>query len=83
MAPEYILGQHLTPKVDVYSFGIITLEILSGQKVVTFMSKDQNIYLLNMVRYMQNGTDRDTNTHKNTHTYCLLFPWNVKICYIY
>ncbi|KAD7116773.1 hypothetical protein E3N88_04041 [Mikania micrantha] len=31
MAPEYAMRGHLTPKADVYSFGIVTLEIISGK----------------------------------------------------
>lgn len=53
MAPEYIQGRHLPPKVDVYSFGIITLELVSGQNNITFSSKGQNIYLLNMAYQFQ------------------------------
>ncbi|KZV37131.1 serine/threonine-protein kinase [Dorcoceras hygrometricum] len=31
LAPEYALGGHLTTKADVYSFGILTLEVVSGK----------------------------------------------------
>lgn len=31
LAPEYALGGHLTRKADVYSFGVLVLEIVSGQ----------------------------------------------------
>ncbi|KAL2932006.1 Cold-responsive protein kinase 1 [Bienertia sinuspersici] len=31
LAPEYALGGHLTMKADVYSFGVLILEIVSGQ----------------------------------------------------
>lgn len=45
MAPEYMNG-YLTPKADVYSFGIVTLEIVSGMNISTFRPKDQNVYLM-------------------------------------
>lgn len=32
MAPEYIAKGRLTEKVDVYSFGVLMLEIISGVK---------------------------------------------------
>lgn len=31
LAPEYIMGGQLTMKADVYSFGVLILEIVSGQ----------------------------------------------------
>ncbi|XP_021740550.1 putative serine/threonine-protein kinase [Chenopodium quinoa] len=31
LAPEYAMGGHLTMKADVYSFGVLILEIISGQ----------------------------------------------------
>ncbi|KAL2495122.1 Protein kinase superfamily protein [Forsythia ovata] len=31
LAPEYVLGGQLTLKADVYSFGVLTLEIVSGR----------------------------------------------------
>lgn len=30
--PEYMKNHHLTPKVDVYSFGVLLLEILTGRR---------------------------------------------------
>ncbi|XVF39220.1 hypothetical protein PTKIN_Ptkin01aG0018100 [Pterospermum kingtungense] len=34
--PEYMLTSQLTEKSDVYSFGVLLIELLSGQKVVSF-----------------------------------------------
>lgn len=34
MAPEQVLGQPLTPQADVYSFGVLLFELLSGTKPV-------------------------------------------------
>lgn len=31
LAPEYALGGHLTMKADVYSYGVLTLEVVSGR----------------------------------------------------
>jgi serine/threonine-protein kinase len=35
MAPEQVLGQPLTPQADVYSFGVLLFELLSGTRPVT------------------------------------------------
>lgn len=32
MAPEYLVHGHLTEKVDVYAFGVLVLEIISGKR---------------------------------------------------
>ncbi len=34
MAPEQVLGQPLTPQADVYAFGILFFEMLTGQKPI-------------------------------------------------
>mmetsp|Transcript_2081 Transcript_2081/g.6200 ORF Transcript_2081/g.6200 Transcript_2081/m.6200 type:complete len:320 (+) Transcript_2081:58-1017(+) len=34
MAPEYMSTGHLTPKADIYAFGVIMLEVLTGLPVV-------------------------------------------------
>lgn len=32
MSPEYFLGGNLSEKIDVYSFGVIILEMVAGRK---------------------------------------------------
>lgn len=41
MAPEQIQGKPLTPLVDIYSFGIVLFEILTGQKPISGGSVEQ------------------------------------------
>lgn len=36
MAPEYVMHGHLSVKADVFSFGVVVLELISGQKNSTF-----------------------------------------------
>ena len=40
MAPEYISHGHYSVKSDVFSFGIIVLEIVSGKKKSWFCNSD-------------------------------------------
>ncbi|KAG6723882.1 hypothetical protein I3842_03G229300 [Carya illinoinensis] len=46
MSPEYAVHGHFSIKSDVFSFGVIMLEILSGRKVVTFCHSDRFLNLL-------------------------------------
>ena len=49
MAPEYAMHGHLTDKADVYSFGIVALEIVSGKCNTKNRSKEESFYLLDWV----------------------------------
>ena len=49
MAPEYALWGFLTDKADVYSFGIVALEIVAGKKNTKYHSDDNYICLLDWV----------------------------------
>ncbi|KAK6932806.1 Malectin domain, partial [Dillenia turbinata] len=46
MAPEYAFWGYLTEKADVYSFGIVALEIVSGKKYSSFRPNNECICLL-------------------------------------
>ena len=49
MAPEYAMRGYLTDKADVYSFGIVVLEIVSGRSNTTYRTKEECFYLLDWV----------------------------------
>ncbi|XP_042025425.1 probable leucine-rich repeat receptor-like serine/threonine-protein kinase At3g14840 isoform X3 [Salvia splendens] len=46
MAPEYAMRGYLTDKADVYSFGIVVLEIVSGRSNSSIRPKEDSFYLL-------------------------------------
>ncbi|XP_052177861.1 probable leucine-rich repeat receptor-like serine/threonine-protein kinase At3g14840 isoform X2 [Diospyros lotus] len=46
MAPEYALHGYLTDKADVYSFGIVALELVSGRSNASFKPKEPCFNLL-------------------------------------
>ncbi|KAF5780747.1 putative protein kinase RLK-Pelle-PERK-1 family [Helianthus annuus] len=49
MAPEYALRGYLTDKADVYSYGIVLLEIVSGASNIPDRTKENNFILLDRV----------------------------------
>ncbi|KAK1404902.1 LRR receptor serine/threonine-protein kinase [Heracleum sosnowskyi] len=46
MAPEYAMRGYLTAKADVYSFGIVALETVSGKSNSNFIPKEEFVSLL-------------------------------------
>ena len=49
MSPEYIVDGHFSVKSDVFSFGVIVLEIVSGRKNRRFEHPDHDLNLLGHV----------------------------------
>uniref|UniRef100_A0A251S115 Protein kinase domain-containing protein n=2 Tax=Helianthus annuus TaxID=4232 RepID=A0A251S115_HELAN len=49
MAPEYALRGHLTYKADVYSFGVLALEIVSGRSNMKHRPTEESICLVDWV----------------------------------
>ena len=49
MAPEYAMFGQFSVKSDVFSFGVLILEILTGQKITRFHNEENNEYLLSYV----------------------------------
>ncbi|ESQ30076.1 hypothetical protein EUTSA_v10012029mg [Eutrema salsugineum] len=52
MAPEYAMRGHLTDKADVYSFGIVALEIVHGRSNKTDLSNNYT-YLIDWVEILR------------------------------
>nr|XP_029147700.1 probable LRR receptor-like serine/threonine-protein kinase RFK1 isoform X5 [Arachis hypogaea] len=53
MAPEYALWGHLSYKADVYSYGIVVLEIVSGKNNKSYMPSDDCLCLLDKAFHLQ------------------------------
>lgn len=49
MAPEYALWGHLTHKADVYSYGVVVMEIVTGKNNNNFMPSEKFVCLLDWV----------------------------------
>ncbi|XP_050882803.1 probable leucine-rich repeat receptor-like serine/threonine-protein kinase At3g14840 isoform X2 [Lathyrus oleraceus] len=57
MAPEYAMHGYLTDKADVYSFGIVVLEIVSGKNNTLYRSKEEAFYLLDWAHLLKERGD--------------------------
>ncbi|KAI6687167.1 hypothetical protein NL676_023995 [Syzygium grande] len=53
MAPEYAMRGYLTDKADVYSFGIVALEIVSGKSNTNYRPTEEFVYLLDWAYVLQ------------------------------
>ncbi|KAI3949264.1 hypothetical protein MKX01_031617 [Papaver californicum] len=53
MAPEYAMRGYLTYKADVYSFGIVALEIVSWKSNTNYRPKEEFVYLLDWAYVLQ------------------------------
>lgn len=49
MSPEYAMNGHFSVKSDVFSFGVIVLEIISGRKNWGFYDPDHDYNLIGHV----------------------------------
>lgn len=46
MSPEYAIGGIFSEKSDVFSFGVLILEIISGSKNTNFTQDDEHLSLI-------------------------------------
>jgi len=53
LAPEYATMGQLSEKADVYSFGSLMLEIISGRRNIDYNLPQNKIYLSRWVSYSQ------------------------------
>lgn len=54
MSPEYALDGFFSIKSDVFSFGVIVLEIISGKRNTGFYNSEQDLSLLDYVSIFTN-----------------------------
>jgi len=52
VAPEYSLWGQLSDKADVFSFGVLLLEIVSGRRNIVSSLPEDEVYLPNYVSYI-------------------------------
>ena len=55
MAPEYMMHGRLSTKADVFSYGVLVLELISGERNSTFSNLHADAQnLLDWVRFLLN-----------------------------
>lgn len=54
-APEYMMWGQLSEKTDVYSFGVLLLEIVSGKRAIDMSLHEEDIHLPNRVSFLRHG----------------------------
>lgn len=52
ISPEYVAQGRISEKIDVYSFGVIIMEMLSGKKNIGYPTYDLN--LIDYVSFFKN-----------------------------
>ncbi|KAI9114726.1 hypothetical protein K1719_014424 [Acacia pycnantha] len=53
MAPEYAMRGYLTDKADIYSFGVVMLETISGKSNTNYRPNEEFVYLLDWAYVLQ------------------------------
>ncbi|KAE8661490.1 putative receptor protein kinase TMK1 [Hibiscus syriacus] len=57
MAPEYAVTGRVTTKVDVFSFGVILMELISGRKALDETQSEESLHLVTWFRRMYVNKD--------------------------
>lgn len=68
MPPEYAMDGVFSEKSDVFSFGVILLEMVSGKKNIAFYESDHSMNLLSSVSKIPS-----IKTHHHHHIYSIAF----------
>lgn len=63
MSPEYAVDGHFSVKLDVFSFGVLILEILSGKRNRGFYHPEHDLNLLGHVSILAFILNSTISTH--------------------
>lgn len=77
MAPEYALHGYLTEKTDIFSYGILVLEIVSGRKNHDELFDEEKADLLSYVSSLLHILKTETKDITNLHFQSQICFWVV------
>ncbi|XAR65130.1 Non-specific serine/threonine protein kinase [Bertholletia excelsa] len=66
LAPEYAVTGRVTTKIDVFSFGVILMELITGRKALDETQQEESVHLVTWFRRMQINKDKDKDKDKDT-----------------
>lgn len=72
MSPEYVLNGQFSEKSDVFSFGVLLLETISGRKNTSFYENEDALSLLGFVSIV-NPSNLYVRYYSFTDMICLPF----------
>ncbi|KAK3405513.1 hypothetical protein EUGRSUZ_K01728 [Eucalyptus grandis] len=55
MAPEYAMHGYLTDKADIYSFGVVALEVVNGRSNTSSQRTEECFNLLDWAHFLREG----------------------------
>ncbi|XP_058091866.1 cysteine-rich receptor-like protein kinase 42 isoform X2 [Magnolia sinica] len=67
MAPEYLVRGQLTEKADVYSFGVLVLEIVCGRKNSVYVEESSSILQMVWKHYQSNTLPESVDEYLKDH----------------
>ncbi|CAN6875759.1 unnamed protein product [Brassica oleracea] len=65
LAPEYAVTGRVTTMVDIYSLGVILMELVTGRKALDVTQREDSVHLVTWFRRVAASKVRDENAFKN------------------
>ena len=81
-SPEYALHGHVSTALDVYSFGILILEVVSGRKSIDLSKPEEEMYIRDWVRtnYSSYLICPLFCAHEKFNVSCLMLIYTFVVC---
>ncbi|CAH8348805.1 unnamed protein product [Eruca vesicaria subsp. sativa] len=65
LAPEYAVTGRVTTKVDIFSLGVILMELITGRKALDVSQPEDSVHLVTWFRRVAASKDKDKDAFKN------------------